>query len=127
MDLAGHRLKSELLLERRGSTWLGIRWGLKAPRGYGWIAKPRKAAYNRIYSRTSRGCLVCLAIVILFAVLIAAQIASASGHGSGSKSVYVHGYTRKDSTYVSPHYRSAPGTASYSSTVDLAWAYAVTP
>ena len=37
--------------------------GLKAPRGWGWITNPRKAAYNRIYSRTSldlfkprRGC-----------------------------------------------------------------------
>lgn len=35
---------------------------------------------------------------------------SHSSHSSGS--VYVHGYTRKDGTHVSPHYRSAPGTAS---------------
>ena len=27
--------------------------GLKAPRGWGWITNPRKAAYNRIYNRTS--------------------------------------------------------------------------
>lgn len=27
--------------------------GLKAPRGYGWITDPKKAAYNRIYNRTS--------------------------------------------------------------------------
>ena len=27
--------------------------GLKAPRGYGWLTNPRRAAYNRIYSRTS--------------------------------------------------------------------------
>ncbi len=27
--------------------------GLKAPRGWGWITNPRKAAYNRIYSRTT--------------------------------------------------------------------------
>jgi hypothetical protein len=27
--------------------------GLKAPRGYGWITNPRKAAYNRVYSRTT--------------------------------------------------------------------------
>ena len=36
------------------------RLGLKAPRGWGWITNPRKAAYNRIYSRTTRGCLVVL-------------------------------------------------------------------
>jgi hypothetical protein len=32
--------------------------GLKAPRGWGWITNPKKAAYNRVYSRTTRGCLV---------------------------------------------------------------------
>ena len=29
--------------------------GLKAPRGFGWLTNPRKAAYNRIYSRTTFG------------------------------------------------------------------------
>jgi hypothetical protein len=32
--------------------------GLKAPRGWGWLTNPRKAAYNRIYNRTSAGCCV---------------------------------------------------------------------
>lgn len=27
--------------------------GFKAPRGWGWLTNPRKAAYNRIYSRTT--------------------------------------------------------------------------
>jgi hypothetical protein len=27
--------------------------GLKAPRGYGWLTNPKKAAYNRVYSRTT--------------------------------------------------------------------------
>jgi hypothetical protein len=27
--------------------------GLKAPRGWGWVTDPRKAAYNRIYNRTT--------------------------------------------------------------------------
>jgi hypothetical protein len=27
--------------------------GLKAPRGYGWLTNPKRAAYNRIYARTS--------------------------------------------------------------------------
>jgi hypothetical protein len=34
------------------------RLGLKAPRGWGWLTNPRRAAYNRIYSRTTRGCLI---------------------------------------------------------------------
>jgi hypothetical protein len=29
--------------------------GLKAPRGWGWLTNPRKAAYNRVYSRTRFG------------------------------------------------------------------------
>jgi hypothetical protein len=34
------------------------KFGLRAPRGWGWITNPRKAAYNRIYNRTTRGCVV---------------------------------------------------------------------
>ena len=50
------------------------RLGLKAPRGWGWITNPRKAAYNRIYSRTTRGCLVvlgCCSAVALAGVAVA--------------------------------------------------------
>lgn len=25
--------------------------GIKAPRGYGWLTNPKKAAYNRLYAR----------------------------------------------------------------------------
>lgn len=38
-------------------------------------------------------------------------VAANPGAGVGGKSVYVRGYTRKDGTYVQPHYRSAPGSA----------------
>jgi hypothetical protein len=27
--------------------------GLRAPRGWGWLTNPRRAAYNRVYDRTS--------------------------------------------------------------------------
>lgn len=27
--------------------------GLKAPRGYGWLTNPKRAAYNRVYSRAT--------------------------------------------------------------------------
>jgi hypothetical protein len=30
--------------------------GLKAPRGWGWVTNPKRAAYNRIYNRTTVGC-----------------------------------------------------------------------
>lgn len=35
-------------------------FGLKAPRGWAWLANPRKAAYNRVYNRTTVGCSVLL-------------------------------------------------------------------
>jgi hypothetical protein len=32
--------------------------GVKAPRGWGWLTNPKRAAYNRVYNRTSFGCAV---------------------------------------------------------------------
>jgi hypothetical protein len=29
--------------------------GFKAPKGWGWLTNPKKAAYNRVYSRTTFG------------------------------------------------------------------------
>ena len=44
--------------------------GMKAPRGWGWLTNPKKAAYNRIYYRTTRPtCLISLLILLsVFAV-----------------------------------------------------------
>lgn len=36
--------------------------GLKVPRGWGWLTNPRRAAYNRVYNRTTVGCAVVLAL-----------------------------------------------------------------
>jgi hypothetical protein len=47
------------------------RLGLKAPRGWGWITNPRKAAYNRIYNRTTRGCLI---LVVFLGLAITAGV-----------------------------------------------------
>jgi len=44
--------------------------GLKAPRGYGWLTNPKRAAYNRIYNRTSVGCATfpgCFVVLGVFA------------------------------------------------------------
>jgi hypothetical protein len=41
------------------ARWVRNSLGVKAPRGWGWLTNPRKAAYNRVYNRTSfglRGC-----------------------------------------------------------------------
>ncbi len=47
--------------------------GLKAPRGMGWLTNPKKAAYNRVYNRTTRGCMVTLIGLIgipIFVILL---------------------------------------------------------
>jgi len=41
--------------------------GFKAPRGWGWVTNPKKALYNRVYNRTTSGCMV--AILLFFGVL----------------------------------------------------------
>jgi hypothetical protein len=66
--------------------------GLKAPRGWGWLTNPKKAAYNRVYYRTtfgwqdlfktrrrssaSQGCLVTimLAVGVIVGVLAAVGV-----------------------------------------------------
>lgn len=47
--------------------------GLKAPRGMGWLTNPKRAAYNRIYNRTSVGCGLVFVIGAL-AVLVGAAV-----------------------------------------------------
>jgi hypothetical protein len=48
--------------------------GFKAPRGWGWLTNPRRAAYNRVYNRTTVGCLVLIVavgLVLASALMIA--------------------------------------------------------
>lgn len=59
--------------------------GLHAPRGYGWLTNPRKAAYNRVYNRTSRSCCSLFVVpiltlhLILFLLIVAITIKSLEG------------------------------------------------
>ena len=46
--------------------------GVKAPKGLGWITDPKRALYNRIYSRTTRGCM--LHLIILLGIIIVAIV-----------------------------------------------------
>jgi hypothetical protein len=45
--------------------------GFKAPRGWGWLTNPRRAAYNRLYNRTTVGCAV-VGVVIAGVVVASA-------------------------------------------------------
>jgi hypothetical protein len=49
--------------------------GVKAPRGYGWLTNPKRAAYNRVYNRTSIGC-----VIMPFCLLLATGALIAARH-----------------------------------------------
>jgi len=51
--------------------------GLKAPRGWGWVTNPRKAVYNRVYNRTTRGCLMMVVVGFGLAILGVLAVAEA--------------------------------------------------
>lgn len=44
--------------------------GFKAPRGWGWLTNPRRAAYNRVYNRTTVGCAVVVVGVAFAGVVV---------------------------------------------------------
>ena len=47
--------------------------GFKAPRGWGWLTNPKKAAYNRVYNRTTvgSGCMILLLTMLSFLFVLA--------------------------------------------------------
>ena len=38
--------------------------GFKAPKGWGWLTNPKKALYNRVYNKTTSGCMVLFMLMI---------------------------------------------------------------
>jgi hypothetical protein len=63
--------------------------GVKAPRGLGWITNPKKALYNRIYSRTTRGCMIYLIILMTGLVWLLAACDFQPKKERAGKSTYV--------------------------------------
>ena len=51
-------LKKRIAARTSWKRYVRHSMGLKAPRGWGWLTNPKKAAYNRVYHRTTVGCLV---------------------------------------------------------------------
>jgi hypothetical protein len=45
--------------------------GLKAPRGWGWITNPKRALYNRVNYRTSKGCVIIPAAFVVIVTMVA--------------------------------------------------------
>lgn len=64
-------LKKRIAARTSWKRYVRHNLGLKAPRGWGWLTNPRKAAYNRIYNRTTVGCAT---LPMLLALMIAVAI-----------------------------------------------------
>jgi hypothetical protein len=63
-------LKKRLAARTSWKRAVRHRMGVKAPRGYGWLTNPRKAAYNRVYNRTTKGCLIVPVVLLAVAILV---------------------------------------------------------
>jgi hypothetical protein len=63
-------LKKRIAARTSPKRFLRHNLGFKAPRGMGWLTNPKKAMYNRVYQRTSKGCLLNLAFVFLLPVAL---------------------------------------------------------
>lgn len=64
-------LKKRISARTSPKRFLRHNLGLKAPKGYGWLTNPKKAAYNRVYYRTtSKGCLLSILMMFLFSIII---------------------------------------------------------
>ena len=57
-------LKKRLSARTSARRYVRNSLGLKAPRGWDWLTNPKKAAYNRVYNRTKRGCLLMLVATV---------------------------------------------------------------
>jgi hypothetical protein len=65
--------------------------GFKAPRGMGWLTDPKRFLYNKIYNKTSRGCMANLMMLFFgMLILIVTTFSSCSNSSSdNSGAVYV--------------------------------------
>jgi len=86
-------LKKRIAARTSFSRFVRHSLGFKAPRGLGWFTNPRRAAYNRVYNRTTVKAdnLIVLGVVLLVSALawimrslvgVFTQSASASASGN---------------------------------------------
>jgi len=55
-----------------GKRYVRNSLGLKASRGYGWVTNPKKHAFNKVYRKTTTGCMVTLLLLagLLFSITL---------------------------------------------------------
>jgi hypothetical protein len=49
--------------------------GVKAPKGLGWVTNPKRFIYNKVYSKTTSGCLVFFIVFIGLPIALLLTIA----------------------------------------------------
>ncbi|SEG01206.1 hypothetical protein SAMN05421847_1283 [Halpernia humi] len=62
-------LKKRIAARTSPARFIRHNLGFKAPRGNGWLTNPKKAMYNKVYNKTSFGCLLILGLLTSFFVL----------------------------------------------------------
>ncbi len=62
-------LKKRIAARTSWKRYVRHNLGLKAPRGWGWVTNPKRALYNRVYYRTSKGCVLVPCLVVACLVL----------------------------------------------------------
>jgi hypothetical protein len=80
----------------------------------GWITNPKRAMYNRVYNRTSRGCMLTLIWLMgipLLLIAMALFFSACSGNDSDSKSVYVKPSIDYKGKFRNGHVRRAVNTS----------------
>ncbi len=81
--------------------------GFKAPRGMGWLTDPKRALYNKVYNKTSRGCLLNLMLLFVIGVAIIISISSCNNSGEdNSGAVYVKPSVDYKGKYRKGHIRT---------------------
>jgi hypothetical protein len=83
--------------------------GFKAPRGWGWITNPRKAAYNGVYQITSRGCFLQRLAFVLIPIVFSFQLISCTDQSS-DVSTYVQPSIDKNGKFRKGHVRKSVST-----------------
>jgi hypothetical protein len=74
-SLHPQRLRKRIAAHTSLKRYVRHTLGFKAQRGWGWLTNPRRAAYNRLYNRTTVGCAVMVVGVAMFAGVVVASAA----------------------------------------------------
>jgi hypothetical protein len=82
----------------------------------GWITNPKKAAYNRIYNRTTRGCMLNLVVVLFLGLLLMMPFlflssCSDSSSDSGKNGSYVKPSIDRKGRFRKGHFRKSVSTS----------------